>query len=441
MNFHVPSLQRSLTDVVAEYDAKLAGLADAMSTFKRAGDALKMSCTIAGVYGDVTIDTGNNYESALKLCLLKSAWKHIYSGLNIDRIASAKDKERWKHALEKPAPFTIDNIRGTFGSYILDPRGNILRGLAEVFCSLDQIYKSHEKVKIGVKGLPKRVILTNVGYSSSYGMNKLRDMLNAVAAYRGDPLVEHAEFVELDKPHSSIRKLSGEVTIRGLKIRKFGNGNAHVFFDPRTLRDVNKALAEFYGEVLPDTTDEKPAKPQASTAVSKDLQYYPTPVKLIEDTIRHHWSDSWFAGKKLIDPSCGCGRILDAAAKRGAMVYGIEVDHGRAAIARGKHHPVLRANFLETEPDPTFDIVFMNPPFYGKHYAKHVLHAWKYLKPGGTLIAILPITAREHGLLDHLLPIRRWSEPWHDLPVGAFSESGTNINTTLLIVHKPEEAK
>mgnify|MGYP001589829810 CR=1 FL=1 len=40
------------------------------------------------------------------------------------------------------------------------------------------------------------------------------------------------------------------------------------------------------------------------------------------------------------------------------------------------------------------------------------------------LYAILPVTARyDHGLLEG---------HWEDLPVGSFSESGTNINTTVL---------
>ena len=73
----------------------------------------------------------------------------------------------------------------------------------------------------------------------------------------------------------------------------------------------------------------------------------------------------------------------------------------------------------------------MNPPFYGKHYAKHVEHAFKFLKPGGTLTAILPATARyDHGLLEG---------KWDDLPVGSFSESGTNINTTVLTMRQSRE--
>jgi hypothetical protein len=52
------------------------------------------------------------------------------------------------------------------------------------------------------------------------------------------------------------------------------------------------------------------------------------------------------------------------------------------------------------------------------------------LKPGGKLTAILPITARyDHGLL---------KGSWHDLPVGSFSESGTNIKTTILTIRTKE---
>src|SRR5690606_22722288 len=142
-------LQRSLTDVVAEYEHKLAAISGALVAFNAAGDDLKMAATIGGTWGNTTINTGNVYESTLADSLLKSAWKHVYDGLSIDRLASADDKRRFQMSMESPAPFTIDNIRETFGKFILDPRGNILRGLAEVFCSLDQAYKSHDKVRVG----------------------------------------------------------------------------------------------------------------------------------------------------------------------------------------------------------------------------------------------------------------------------------------------------
>lgn len=71
---------------------------------------------------------------------------------------------------------------------------------------------------------------------------------------------------------------------------------------------------------------------------------------------------------------------------------GVEIDALRAETARAKGHAVLCANFLEVwqpvylEHDG-FDLVVMNPPFYGKHYAKHVRHALRFLKPDGKLIA------------------------------------------------------
>lgn len=436
MNVHVPALQRSIPDLVAEYDAKAAAIGEAIATFERAGSTLKAAVSIGGEYGDVSIDTGRLHESSLRLGLLKSAWKHVYRGLNIDQIASAKDKQRWKLAMENPAPFTIENIAATFEGYILNPRQSILRGLAEVFADLDQAFKSHDKVKIGVKGLPKRVVLRSVGYSDSYGRQKLRDMLNALAAYRGEPMTEYKEFNELDALHSSFKPRSGTVVIRGLTIKKFFNNNAHVFFDPKSLRDINKALAEFYGEVLPDCSEAKPDKVKPGTAVAKDLQYYATPAKVVDHVLDHYLGN--IEGVEILEPSCGDGRFLDGLRKRKAKPYGIEVDALRAAAARAKGHTVLTANFLATPAVKKFKQVVMNPPFYGTHYAQHVLHAWDFLEPGGTLTAILPVTAREHGLLDHLLPKSQWAEPWRDLPVGSFSESGTNINTTVLRIHKPK---
>ncbi|KRQ11893.1 SAM-dependent methyltransferase [Bradyrhizobium pachyrhizi] len=435
MNIHVPALQRSLPDVVAEYDHKRAGIAAALAAFNAAGDELKMAATVGGSFGNTQIDTGHIYDSTLETSLLKSAWRHVYDGLNIATIASAADKRRFEQAMEKPAPFTLDNIRATFGRFVADPRGNILRGLAEVFCDLDQAYKSHDKVKIGVAGLPKRIILTNVSNYGSWGRDRLQNVLNAIAAYQGKPLVTWPELSALlddgdallttrviEKPRRYGEPERIPVIARGVRLKRFANGNGHLHFEPDTLRDINRALAEYYGDVLPDTTDERPARPRAGTAVAKDLQYYPTPRSVVDRVLDDLHG---LKGARVLEPSCGCGRFLDGLRQRGAAVLGIEVDAGRAAQSRAKGHSVVLANFLETVPTGDFDRVVMNSPFYGKHYAKHVEHARKFLKPGGTLTAILPATARyDHGLF----PDGRWS----DLPVGSFSESGTNINTTIL---------
>lgn len=417
MNESLPALKRRISDIVAEYEEKAEGINQAMQDFMDASNALKMSSIVGGTFGNTTIDTGRVHKSAIESSLLKSAWQNTYDYLQINRIASAADKRKFQQSMANPAPFTIENIRASFGDYIIDPKGNILRGLAEVFCSLDQAYKSHEKVKIGVKGLPKRVIISGFGEYSSWGKDRLENILNALAQYQGKPLITWQQLQDLLKNEDALIKE------RGVKLRIFANGNGHLFFEPDTLRDINRALAEYYGDVLPDTSEERPSKKSESTAVSKDLQYYPTPREVVEEAIGKLRIEK---GMRILEPSCGCGRIMDALRAKGADIFGIEFDGVRAAECRNKGHNVLTANFLEAVPTGDYDAVVMNPPFYGKHYVKHVEHALKFLKLNGVLIAILPASARyDHGLLHG---------QWSDLPIGSFKESGTNINTTILIM-------
>lgn len=451
---NLPARNRTVSDLIDEYDDKVANAPAAIETVKEAWRNLEMAASIGGKFGgSISRHTPHIHESDVLSALLKSGWRAIYDRCQIDVIASADDKRLFERTFENPPPLTFDNAKATFGDYLMRPRFHVLRGLAEVFSQLDQAYKSHSKVKIGVSGLPKRVIVSNVGGYGSYGRDKIRDIINAVASYRGQPLTSHAELSKLDGYHSySSGPQAGEIVFdgshhvikdehgneakapnRGVTIRKFQNGNAHVIFDQIALLDINRALAEFYGEVLPDA-EEEDAKPQASTAVSKDLQFYWTPKAVVEKVLDEagiylpRYQGDNPPRHRVLEPSCGDGRILDELRARGCAPFGVEYHAGRAAEARAKGHHVLTANFLEQPARPEFDFVIMNPPFYGRHYVKHVRHAEKFLKPGGKLVAILPATAH----YDHAELQGRWT----DLPVGSFSEAGTNVPTGLLSIRR-----
>ncbi|UFM64272.1 DUF4942 domain-containing protein [Paracoccus sp. MA] len=461
----------SISELVAEYEDKRAALPVALEAFEAATDALKSAATMRGTWGQVSIDPRAPYESLLADSLLKSAWRHVYEVGGFERIASAEDKRRFDQLFAAPPAFTEENVWSVFEKY-RNPRAAILRGMAEVFCQLDPAFRSHERMKIGVKGLPKRVILSCLAGYGSWGRDRLRDILNALAAYQGLPLVDHSELslaIEhdgevwregrtipdpyearqaermrkrlaakgLDQSKAVAEKIKEHVIPkRGVWLKTFQNGNGHLFFGPEALADINRALAEYYGEVLPDCQDDdaRPTKQRASTAVSKDLQYYATPTSVVDRVLaglRYRMQ-----GQRVLEPSCGCGRFLDALRAAGAEVIGCEVDPVRAAMCEAKGHAVIRANFLETVPTADFDQVIMNPPFYGRHYAKHVRHALRFLKPGGRLTAILPASARyDHGELDDLHP------HWDDLPVGSFTGSGTNINTTVATIYAPKEPR
>lgn len=432
--------RRKPSELVAEYEDKADSIHMALVEWESAINAVTTASTVGGTYPGMTLPTGRLIERDMRESLLKSAWRHCWGLYGLDAVASAEKKRRVHQMFESPPPFTVENIREQFGDLVSDPWGSILRGLAEVFSQLDPAFKSHEKMKIGVKGLPKRVILSNIAGYGSWGRDRLRDILNALAAYQGLPLVEYAELERLLKDERGIveawtapKEFHRPETVypgRGIWLKRFSNGNGHLYFSPEALSDINRALAEYYGDVLPDCPDERPARQRTGTDVSKDLQYYPTPAAVVKRILADH---NW-RGKRVLEPSCGCGRFMDVLRSEGASVFGIEVDAGRVAECEAKGHKVMRWNFLEVQPNAgtgmaDFDAVVMNPPFYGRHYAKHIRHAMRFVKSGGVLVSILPATARyDHVELNDLNVL------WQDLPTGAFSESGTNIATTVATI-------
>lgn len=426
--------QRTVLEIIEEYDEKAAAVEDVIASYEACCSATEMAGTVMGTYVDPILRNKPYLRAgAIRENLLKSGWKAIYDRLQIDRIASAKDKRLFERSIADPPPLTFDNAKATFGHYLENPRLHILRGLAETFADLDPAYKSHSKVKIGVKGLPKRVIISSVGAHGSYGRDKLRDILNALAAYRGERLTEHADFAELDAIHSYIKPMSGDAYVRGLLVRKYQNGNAHLIFDEAALLDINRGLAEFYGDVLPDVEDDE-QKRAPGTAVSKDLQFYWSPSAVIDAALEYasvydlaEWKNNPPEPLRILEPSCGDGRILDAIRARGHRALGIEYQAVRASQASAKGHAVQCANFLECPPKPEFDRVVMNPPFYGRHYVKHVQHALKFLKPDGILVSVLPATAHyDHDEIEG---------EWRDLPVASFSEAGTNVPTGMMRIY------
>lgn len=449
----VPAQLPSLREVVDDYLDRRAQIPAVCKDYEEMHKRVDLTVTMGGAY----VGRSYNYhpslsERTLDENLLKSAWRYVYNGLNIKQIASASDRKRLDMVLEKSKPFTIENIREEFGQYLVDPRFHILKGLAECFIDLDPAYKSHSKVKVGVQGLPKRIIIERVCDSygiEGWGGQRLRDVLNAMNVYHGDPHMEHREFRTLI---DTARK-EGSATYKGMTLKLFKNNNGHLIFPHHKLVMINEALAEFYGDVLPDTPEAAPKK-RTGTAVSKDLQFYPTPDEVIERIMHDVRLET---GQKVLEPSCGDGRILDwlRAKQSGLNLFGVEVDAGRVEQTRAKGHTVYHSNFLATTPIPDFDLVVMNPPFYGLHWQKHLEHAQRFLRPppegkrwgGGQLICILPATAFYDGHLGKMGLVkadahekdRGWLDSgWRDLPVASFAASGTNVPTGYITVTRRE---
>jgi phospholipid N-methyltransferase len=141
-------------------------------------------------------------------------------------------------------------------------------------------------------------------------------------------------------------------------------------------------------------------------------------------------------GEDVLEPSAGTGVLADAilADEPDARLQLVEINHTLAEALAKRFNHVLQGDFLECTPDQLglFDAVVMNPPFAPSAAdIAHIQHAAKFLKPGGRLVAICANGPRQN---DKLRPmVEDNGGEWHDLPAGTFKDSGTNVNTAMLV--------
>jgi phospholipid N-methyltransferase len=143
-------------------------------------------------------------------------------------------------------------------------------------------------------------------------------------------------------------------------------------------------------------------------------------------------------GMCVLEPSAGSGNIVQAvvdAVDTEILAYEINPDLV-AHLSRtfpSYRLQARRADFLEvTDFLGCYPRVLMNPPFDNGADIKHIMHAAKFLKPGGRLVAICANGPRQQAQL------KPWAEEhggmYEPLPAGTFADAGTNVNTALVAV-------
>lgn len=139
-------------------------------------------------------------------------------------------------------------------------------------------------------------------------------------------------------------------------------------------------------------------------------------------------------GARVLEPSAGLGRILDALkpfAPAEVVAVDIAPDCTRELFTQDRAGVVIKQrDFLSLTPGELglFDAVAMNPPFTMRADIRHILHARQFIKPGGKLAALCFDTSRRQ---DQLRPLCR---SWETIPAGAFKGAGTNIPTALILI-------
>lgn len=173
-----------------------------------------------------------------------------------------------------------------------------------------------------------------------------------------------------------------------------------------------------------------------------DLGQFDTPDALAADLVA---TADIRQGMLCLEPSIGVGNLAAAMIAAGGFVDGCEVDMGRVRtlVERGilPSDRILVADFLDTTPHPIYDRVVMNPPFAKKEDMRHVLHALKFLKPGGKLVSVMAagVTFRtDMETSSFLATISRLGGSIEELPENSFKSSGTGVRTCVVRVSVPE---
>lgn len=465
----LPIPRASLVDIARWRDTALQRYAEAHAMMQQVNDVLTQADEArrraaplentflvslgdrSSVFGAYRAATRDDFLASARRIVDADVWSHIIERTELERLMDKKAKDEFRQQLSKdPIEFTVENAIATLEGFLARSGEIFARGVAEAFSALDRRFKTHDGFKIG-----SRVIINGAfdefGHwvHHSWGDNHrdtLQDIERVFFVLEGKtPPLQYAGIVgaidEARKDHPRMSASRYEVESEYFLARVFLNGNLHLWFKRRDLVvQVNKTLAEYYGEVIPDgqTPEDDGGLNTPKRGLARNLGWFPTPVDLAKRVIDEALIPR---GAMVLEPSAGSGNLARLAADAGGLVECVEIDPGRAAMldAAGLYRCVTRADFLDVAPRAVFDCVVMNPPFDRERDIDHVMHALKFLKAGCRLVAIMSAhtlyaeTRKAKAFRAHIEKLR--GRMW-DLPARSFASVGTNVNTIMLVVSK-----
>lgn len=175
----------------------------------------------------------------------------------------------------------------------------------------------------------------------------------------------------------------------------------------------------------------------------------------------------------VLEPSAGDGRLVQALLEHGTeLISAVEIDVGLARTLSGLIGPhgggVWAGDFMQWTPvaRAPIDAVIMNPPFSVNQDIRHVRQAFRWLRPGGKLAAIMsphftfagdeasrsfrdligyPDRGAEMAADGDHCEVRSFTslEPVSAasvelLPAGTFKDAGTGTSSVLVTLEKAE---
>jgi len=149
-------------------------------------------------------------------------------------------------------------------------------------------------------------------------------------------------------------------------------------------------------------------------------------------------------GMSVLEPSAGAGAIVDVLWERfdALDIQCYEINQTLRDLLLAKGCDDCRGDFLEASPGKlsvggVFDRVLMNPPFEQGQDIEHVMHAHRFLAPGGRLVAVMSAGVKSNrSAWDFRLWLDAMGGTMEDLPEGSFKASGTGVAAVLVVIDK-----
>lgn len=171
----------------------------------------------------------------------------------------------------------------------------------------------------------------------------------------------------------------------------------------------------------------------------EDVGYYPTPEPLARQVVMMANIEP---RNRVLEPSAGQGHLVRCIERCDpSLIVLYDILPENVIILRERFpYIVYESDFLEEVPVEQFDRVVMNPPFENKQDIDHVLHAWKFLVPGGRLVAIMnygTVFRDDAKTVSFREFVHSYSGEMLENPEGSFKADGTNVRTVTLVIDKP----
>lgn len=459
-----------ITEAATELDKAYATVKRAVATAKLVTDTEAYSYEYAHSSNrnyKILFNDRYNPESAIEAfrkTIDADIWNTLLNRSGLRDLMDMEARKAFNTQLADTVPeVSVENLRATMEVLYGDRERMFLRGLANVFGKLDRRFKSHDAFKVGGRIILDRICGFSGGFSRHGGgadlLNDMDRVLRKLVGKDECPGFLVAQLDRLQGRSYGPKQIFFENDY--VKIRIFLNGNAHLYISEPARELVNKALAKYYGDVVPDAAprgeDSASFQMRSANLPAKDFAFYATPDAAAESLLH---DIGLRKGMRILEPSAGHGALLTALRKKVAeyakidreeirvtradlTIDAIEIHPARCEVLRatqGDFCNVIEGNFLDRQPVEIYDLILGNPPFHGTHYMDHVKMAYSMLKNGGRMRFILPVTAVIGSTARHA-QFHRWldgcgSYNWSDLPAESFAESGTMINTTILSIWK-----